>query len=139
MPEQRRKYICLDCDVIRLTTSEAGCRECRTRNLIMADEEAIEVWERRRMDQQYMWKWHLIKDCRKDRQLQDKHSVEKAKMQYAKWVKPCPKCNTPPDKLTWIYFSTPGWTWFKRMGRAGWVVVCDNCKHQLHFFLEWLN
>ena len=52
---------------------------------------------------------------------------------------PCPLCATPPEKLTWIYFRSPAWTWQHLCGRAGWMTVCDACRLQTGFFLEIMN
>jgi hypothetical protein len=51
----------------------------------------------------------------------------------------CPQCATPPEKLTWIYFHSPEWTWQHLCGRAGWMTVCDTCHLQTGFFLEIMN
>jgi hypothetical protein len=48
----------------------------------------------------------------------------------------CPCCSEP---LTWIYFSTPPWTWEQKRGRAGWLGVCDECHLQVDFALAVMN
>jgi len=44
----------------------------------------------------------------------------------------CPRCQKP---LTWIYFSSPPWTWQALCGTAGWLAVCDECHLQVDFKL----
>ena len=48
----------------------------------------------------------------------------------------CPNCQQP---LTWIWFSSPGWTWEKLCGRAGWLAICDHCRLQVKFDLVVMN
>ena len=52
---------------------------------------------------------------------------------------PCPQCGKPGAALTWIYFESPEWTWQHLCGRAGWLTVCDDCRVQVQFFLEFIN
>lgn len=51
----------------------------------------------------------------------------------------CPGCGRPASELTWLYFSSPAWTWQQLCGRAGWLVVCTPCHLQVDFFLELMN
>jgi hypothetical protein len=51
----------------------------------------------------------------------------------------CPGCDRPSCDLSWIYFSSPAWTWEKLCGRAGWLVVCKDCHLQVDFFLSVMN
>ena len=51
----------------------------------------------------------------------------------------CPQCGRPPSDLTWVYFSSPAWTWQQLCGRAGWLVVCKPCHMQVDFFLDRMN
>jgi hypothetical protein len=48
----------------------------------------------------------------------------------------CPKCQKP---LTWIYFSSPAWTWEQMCGRAGWIGICRTCRVQADFKLTMIN
>lgn len=47
-----------------------------------------------------------------------------------------PRCQQP---LTWIYFSSPAWTWSKLCRRAGWLGICDPCHIQVEFDLVVMN
>lgn len=51
----------------------------------------------------------------------------------------CPGCDRPESELTWLYFSSPAWTWRRLCGRAGWLVLCRPCHLQVDFFLERMN
>ena len=51
----------------------------------------------------------------------------------------CPGCGRPGSELTWLYFSSPAWTWQELCGRAGWLAVCEPCHLQVEFFLERMN
>jgi hypothetical protein len=51
----------------------------------------------------------------------------------------CPGCGRPASELTWVYFSSPAWTWQQLCGRAGWLVVCKPCRLQTDFFLDQMN
>ena len=46
---------------------------------------------------------------------------------------PCPICGKPSEKLTWIRFSSPDWTWEKLCGRAGKLSICSDCHSQVEF------
>lgn len=48
----------------------------------------------------------------------------------------CPKCGM---ELTWVFFSSPGWTWTELCGRAGWLGLCDQCRLQVYFRLTAMN
>lgn len=48
----------------------------------------------------------------------------------------CPRCGDP---LTWVYFSSPAWTWRALCGRAGWLGLCDRCHLQVDFKLTMMN
>jgi hypothetical protein len=51
----------------------------------------------------------------------------------------CPKCQRPPAEMTWIYFRSPSWTWWRMCGCEGWLGVCDHCRLQLQFRLLVMN
>ena len=46
---------------------------------------------------------------------------------------PCPICGMPSEKLLWIYFDSPAWTWEKLCGRAGKLSICSDCHSQVEF------
>lgn len=51
----------------------------------------------------------------------------------------CPACGRAASELSWIYFSSPAWTWQQLCGRAGWLVICQPCHLQVDFFLDRMN
>jgi len=83
--------------------------------------------------------WGNINASRADADLQSRHSLEEGKSQHLTEARPCPKCDTPPDQLAWIYFRSPEGTWSHKCGRAGWLIVCDSCQIQTDFFLELMS
>lgn len=48
--------------------------------------------------------------------------------------KPCPKCGTPLEKLKWINFRSPDWTWKHLCGRGGPMSICEKCHKQVEFY-----
>ena len=46
---------------------------------------------------------------------------------------PCPICGMPSEKLLWIHFDSPAWTWEKLCGRAGKLSICSDCHSQVEF------
>lgn len=83
--------------------------------------------------------WDDIQASRANDALQSEHDASHAKALWAKAAKPCPRCGGNGDALSWVYFSTPEWTWQKLCGREGWIVVCDSCRQQTDFFLTIMN
>ena len=67
------------------------------------------------------------------------HTADDAKRAYGSRAVPCSKCGASPDKLTWIRFTSPAWTWKKLCGRAGWLTICESCHLQIDFFKEVMN
>lgn len=51
----------------------------------------------------------------------------------------CPKCRLSSEKLKWISFSSPDWTWKNMVGRAGPLSICPDCKIQVEFINEIMN
>lgn len=49
----------------------------------------------------------------------------------------CPKCKKGIQDLGVIYFDSPNWTLENdEWGRSGWLVICVDCKKQVHFEVE---
>jgi hypothetical protein len=80
--------------------------------------------------------WEDVEASRRNRRLQRKHPIDEGQHQYMSHTKPCPKCQTPPEALTWFYFESPKETWPMQCGTAGWLVVCDRCREQVGYFSE---
>jgi hypothetical protein len=90
--------------------------------------------------------WDEVEASRADSELQRVAPVEypgPAFLQVRPFERPahlesktCPSCHAP---LTWIYFRSPGWTWEKLCGRAGWLGVCHSCHLQVDFSLVVMN
>ena len=83
--------------------------------------------------------WADVKAARRNRHLQQEHSIEEARARYTTHAKPCPKCHAVATELSWFYFNSPEWTWEHMCGRAGWMTVCDKCRVQVDFFMEVMN
>jgi len=53
--------------------------------------------------------------------------------------KSCPQCGRPSDKLAWIKFTSPGWTWRENLGSLGPLSVCPDCGIQVEYRMKWMN
>jgi len=51
----------------------------------------------------------------------------------------CPKCGKGVKYLKVFYFKSPPETWEMLCGRAGWMVICEDCKKQVYFKTEVMN
>ena len=51
----------------------------------------------------------------------------------------CLKCGMQSDKLFWIEFKSPKWTWENLCGRQGPISICPVCKIQVEFICEVMN
>jgi hypothetical protein len=83
--------------------------------------------------------WEDVHASRRDAELQAAHQPEEARARYIPEATPCPECNTPPARLTWIYFRSPDETWRMLCGTAGWLTICDWCERQVDYFEHMLN
>lgn len=52
---------------------------------------------------------------------------------------PCPKCGQSSEKLLWIEFNSPAWTWKHLCGRQGPLSICPHCKIQVEFICTVMN
>lgn len=80
--------------------------------------------------------WADVDSSRRNLRLQRRHSVPEAKSKYLPDAHRCPRCRTLPEALNWFYFSSPNETWPALCGCAGWLIVCDQCRIQVDFFIE---
>ncbi|HMJ90555.1 MAG TPA: hypothetical protein VK530_12120 [Candidatus Acidoferrum sp.] len=80
--------------------------------------------------------WEDVDASRRNHRLQRRHSVAEAKDRYLPHANRCPACKTLSEALKWVYFSSPKETSPALCGCAGWVVVCDDCRIQVDFFIE---
>ena len=80
--------------------------------------------------------WEHVEASRRNRRLQKKHPATEGQSRYLTDAKTCPKCQAPPEALSWFYFESPKWTWENLCGSAGWMAVCDRCHVQVNFFGE---
>jgi len=98
------------------------------------DYEAWRAEENRRLEMERMrqgyFPWEDVEACRK-RRGRSPRPEERAIA--------CPECHTPGERLTWIHFSSPAWTWQNLCGREGWLTVCDRCHLQVQFFAEMIS
>ncbi len=97
--------------------------------------EDSEDWE----EEDDSFPWEDVDASRENKRLQARHPQEKGKRLYLGRAAPCPDCRTPAERLSWLYFESPDWTWQNLCGRAGWMVVCDRCRRQVNFFCEVMN
>lgn len=44
-----------------------------------------------------------------------------------------------PDRIRWIYFESPPWTWERLCGRAGWLLVDPETLDQFDFSMTIMN
>lgn len=51
----------------------------------------------------------------------------------------CPKCGLDSDKLIWIEFRSPDWTWKSLCGSQGPLSICPNCKIQVEYIEKLMN
>jgi len=72
--------------------------------------------------------WEDVEAARANTQLQEKARRDSP----FEGTGVCPRCGEP---LTWVYFSSPAWTWRAMCGRAGWLGLCDPCHLQVDFDL----
>jgi hypothetical protein len=83
--------------------------------------------------------WEHVDAARSDASLQAEYPVHQAQKQFLQHARACPRCATPPQFLSWFFFSSPPSTWQHLCGRAGWMTCCDWCHCQVDFFLTYLN
>jgi hypothetical protein len=112
------------------------------------DEAAAARAHRRRVEQASVgiFPWEDVERCSRDLELQRAHTPQWTTSapgllapDVLKHAKRCPGCARAPSELTWIYFSSPPWTWEQMFGRAGWLGLCQGCRMQVEFFLEVMN
>ena len=82
--------------------------------------------------------WDDVDAARNDAELQAGHDADAMRRTSAENVR-CPRCSRPGDQLTWFFFRSPAWTWRSLCGRAGWIAVCDACRHQVTFSCTVMN
>ena len=90
--------------------------------------------KKNKMNHEYPWE--DVEASRRNRRLQKRHQLPEGIETHFSDAGPCPKCQTPPDALSWFYFESPKETWKMLCGTAGWMVVCDRCKKQVGYFEE---
>jgi hypothetical protein len=86
-----------------------------------------------------LFTWDDIDDARNDRDLQRWHFSLLARIRYLLKSRRCPECGRGPWSLSWFYYRSPKWTWRTLCGRAGWMVVCDDCRVPVSFFVDVVN
>ncbi|MFK5921549.1 MAG: hypothetical protein QM496_05175 [Verrucomicrobiota bacterium] len=80
--------------------------------------------------------WEDVDRCRKDKRIQTgRIAVETVATFKADAEATCLECGKVSDELQWFYFRSPAFTWKHLCGRKGVMVVCDNCRRQVAFFL----
>jgi hypothetical protein len=56
---------------------------------------------------------------------------------YLRIAIPCPICDTPPDRLAWIFLTPQECAEIFVEGFEGWVTVCNQCHLQINNFNIW--
>ena|ERR1035437_200323 len=51
----------------------------------------------------------------------------------------CPLCGQKSEKLVWIDFTSPGWTWSNLCGSAGNLSICPDCRIQVQYQMTFMN
>jgi hypothetical protein len=51
----------------------------------------------------------------------------------------CPKCGLNSEKLCWIDFRSPRWTWKNLCGVQGPLSICPECKIQVELIIKVRN
>lgn len=87
-------------------------------------------------EREHEYPWGNVDAARRKRRLQARHPTEQWKSHYLAKARPCPKCDAPPEALSWFYFESPKETWQNLCGTAGWMAVCDRCHVQVNYFEE---
>ena len=80
--------------------------------------------------------WHVVECSRRDPDLQRYQGV---KEEYLVEAKHCPKCETPPERLRWVYVrENPQSSKLPQSLRCreGYLLICDACLLQVDFFCE---
>jgi hypothetical protein len=80
--------------------------------------------------------WHVVERSRRNPDLQRYQGV---KAEYLVEAKCCPKCETPPERLRWVYVRDDSQSSDPPRPvpcREGYLLICDNCLVQVDFFCE---
>lgn len=80
--------------------------------------------------------WHVVEQSRRDPDLQRFQGV---KMEYLVEARSCPRCETPPERLRWVYVREgpqPSQRTIPSYCREGYLLICDACLRQVDFFCE---
>jgi hypothetical protein len=70
-------------------------------------------------DDPEIFPWDDVRAAQQDAALQAEFDFAEIKREYRAQAQPCPQCGNAADALTWLYFSSPEWTWQHLCGRAG--------------------
>ena len=81
--------------------------------------------------------WEDIIACRNKKKSSETGEAEaEARKRLEGTIAPCPKCGKKFEEMELFYFESPEETWRHLCGRAGWIVICPDCKKQIRFMLE---
>jgi hypothetical protein len=76
-----------------------------------------------------IYPWDHIKACFDDKYDSNEYNNHKS----------CPICGMTSDKLIWIRFVSPKYTWTNLCGRSGPLSICPKCHIQVEFIMEAMN
>lgn len=137
------EYVCNNCQMISESTKMGPCRHCYSTDVYRVN--AWQAYRHRRKCRKagkssklgrFFYPWADVDESRENPNLRPLKSPEEARQAYLEKAEKCPVCQESAEALSWIYFSSPDWTWERSCGRAGWMVICDECRQQVSFFLE---
>ena len=80
--------------------------------------------------------WHVVERSQEDPDLERYQGV---KEEYLIEARCCPKCETPPEQLRWVYVRDdpqPSDPPRPVPCREGYLLICDACMLQVDFFCE---
>jgi len=91
-------------------------------------------------DKENEYPWEDVIMCRNIKKSPLKKNTEReAREKLKNTIKPCPTCGKTFEEIEIFYFISPEHTWKNLCGRAGWIIVCTDCKKQISFLLEAMN
>jgi hypothetical protein len=105
------------------------------RSLVEFEEWEAEQERQRRIvaGREGLMPWEDVDACRR------KRIPREVREQLRQGPETCPQCGLSADRLRWIHFVSPAWTWQHLCGREGWLAVCDACRLQVAFHVTMMN
>lgn len=54
-------------------------------------------------------------------------------------IRKCPYCNADKSKFRLEHFRSPQWTWEHLCGRAGYTLICGECKKEIDTIITFMS